>query len=466
LKIYKAFFVTLFFLIFSTNISPAVHAQTSTDKPIYIVQSGDTLNVIAARFGVDPQDLIDANQITNPNALVVGTQLVIPGVQGISGVLTTETLPLAATLRNISLQNRISSEALVKINRITSPVEFYAGANVILTQQDENNRLYPQTQLASGESLLEYAASHLANLWEIASLNNESSQWNILPAETIFTNNKPVEGASTTSYPSPIQSIEISPLPLAQGATAVIKVTTSSPIQLSGTLIDRELHFYSTKPGEYVALQGIHAMASTGITPFSLSGTPDSGESFKLSQMLLLQSGNFAEDPKLYVDPTTIDPKVTQPEEDQVKSIVGVVTPEQYWSGIFRPPVDEPICIKSWYGNRRSYNDSDFIYFHTGVDYGVCANLNIYAPAPGVVVFAGLLNVRGNTVIIDHGEGVFSGLYHQQEIKVKVGDKVEAGQLIGLIGGTGRVTGPHLHFDVFVNGVQVQPLDWLEKQYP
>jgi len=182
--------------------------------------------------------------------------------------------------------------------------------------------------------------------------------------------------------------------------------------------------------------------------------------------MLLLSLGNFAEDPKLYVDPSTIDPKVTQPEEEQVKSIISVVTPKQYWSELFRAPVDEPICIKSWYGNRRSYNDSDFIYFHTGVDYGVCANLNIYAPAPGEVVFAGPLNVRGNTVIIDHGEGVFSGLYHQEEIKVKVGDMVEAGQLVGIIGKTGRVTGPHLHWDIFVNGVQVQPLDWLEKKFP
>jgi murein DD-endopeptidase MepM/ murein hydrolase activator NlpD len=99
------------------------------------------------------------------------------------------------------------------------------------------------------------------------------------------------------------------------------------------------------------------------------------------------------------------------------------------------------------------------------VDYGVCANLNIYAPAPGVVVFAGPLTVRGNATIIDHGWGVYSGFYHQSEIKVKVGDKVEAGQLIGLIGGTGRVTGPHLHWDVFVNGIQVQPLDWLEKAF-
>lgn len=92
--------------------------------------------------------------------------------------------------------------------------------------------------------------------------------------------------------------------------------------------------------------------------------------------------------------------------------------------------------------------------------------MNIYAPAPGVVVFAGPLTVRGNATIIDHGWGIYTGIYHQAEIKVKTGDIVEAGQLIGLIGATGRVTGPHLHWDLFVNGVQVQPLDWLDRPFP
>jgi murein DD-endopeptidase MepM/ murein hydrolase activator NlpD len=180
----------------------------------------------------------------------------------------------------------------------------------------------------------------------------------------------------------------------------------------------------------------------------------------------LVRNGGYPKDPPLSVDPETIDPANTKPEEDQVKQITLPATPTRLWKDIFRTPVDEPVCIKSWYGNRRSYNGGDYIYFHTGTDYGVCADLNVLAPAPGVVVFAGPLTVRGNATIIDHGWGVYSGFYHQSEIKVKVGDRVEPGQIIGLIGGTGRVTGPHLHWDVFVNGVQVQPLDWLEKAMP
>jgi murein DD-endopeptidase MepM/ murein hydrolase activator NlpD len=68
--------------------------------------------------------------------------------------------------------------------------------------------------------------------------------------------------------------------------------------------------------------------------------------------------------------------------------------------------------------------------------------------------------------MIDHGWGVFTGYMHQAEILVDVGDRVEAGDLIGIMGRTGRVTGAHLHLEVWVGGVQVEPLDWLERPFP
>jgi murein DD-endopeptidase MepM/ murein hydrolase activator NlpD len=100
------------------------------------------------------------------------------------------------------------------------------------------------------------------------------------------------------------------------------------------------------------------------------------------------------------------------------------------------------------------------------MDFGGGNGLPITAPAPGVVVFAGTLDIRGNATIIDHGWGVYSGFWHQSEFKVKVGDLVETGQVIGLVGGTGRVTGAHLHWEVWVNGIQVNPMGWLETVYP
>jgi murein DD-endopeptidase MepM/ murein hydrolase activator NlpD len=92
--------------------------------------------------------------------------------------------------------------------------------------------------------------------------------------------------------------------------------------------------------------------------------------------------------------------------------------------------------------------------------------LNIYASAPGTVIFAGPLEIKGGFTVIDHGWGIYSGYAHQSEFFVKPGDWVEAGQLIGIIGNTGRSIGPHLHWEIWVNGVPVDPLDWVDRVFP
>jgi len=165
----------------------------------------------------------------------------------------------------------------------------------------------------------------------------------------------------------------------------------------------------------------------------------------------------------LIVKPETIDPVVTKPEDAQWAALTSRVTPEKYWDGKFIAPVPPEFakCYPSRYGSRRSYNDGPYNYFHTGLDFCGNENTDVLAPAAGVVVFAGPLTVRGNATVIDHGQGVYSGLLHQSQIFVKPGDRVTPGQVIGRIGATGRVTGPHLHWEVWVGGVQVDPETWL-----
>jgi murein DD-endopeptidase MepM/ murein hydrolase activator NlpD len=91
----------------------------------------------------------------------------------------------------------------------------------------------------------------------------------------------------------------------------------------------------------------------------------------------------------------------------------------------------------------------------------------VLAPAPGVVVLTEPhFVVYGGVTFIDHGWGVYTGYLHQSKIEVAVGDRVVAGQEIGQVGNTGRVTGPHLHWEIWVGGVTVDPLEWLERQFP
>ena len=73
------------------------------------------------------------------------------------------------------------------------------------------------------------------------------------------------------------------------------------------------------------------------------------------------------------------------------------------------------------------------------------------------------LDIRGTTTIIDHGIGIFTGYWHQQESAVSVGQKLASGDLIGYVGNTGLSTGPHLHWEVWINGNQVNPLEWMKQ---
>jgi murein DD-endopeptidase MepM/ murein hydrolase activator NlpD len=185
--------------------------------------------------------------------------------------------------------------------------------------------------------------------------------------------------------------------------------------------------------------------------------------------MVLVTQGDYYRE-ELYVPADTIDPSVTDPENQNLFAMTSVFTPTQYWNGIFTSPAIYPDQFTSRYGTRRTYKgigtDLTIQGFHTGLDFAGGEGLQIFAPAPGKVIFAAPLTVRGNATIIDHGFGVYSGFWHQSEILVNVGDLVGQGQVIGLVGGTGRVTGAHLHWEVWVNGVQVNPLDWLNQVYP
>jgi murein DD-endopeptidase MepM/ murein hydrolase activator NlpD len=459
--------LTILFILFLVFLPLGrVSAQDQPKGPVYVVQPGDTLNLIAIRFGVSVDELMNSNAISDPNLLAQGQELVIPGLEGVQGKLITEVTQLGDNLISLSRRFMIPEPMLIKLNHVTSPAEVYAGANLIIPQNDQQKLLSSLALIASGQSLLEAAVINDTNPWDLASNNQLEGSWNALPGSALYFSGKDDQSESS---PIPLVSkLSMNPLPLVQGNTETIHITAVKSLQLSGSLAGQELHFFPTELGktDYVALQGVYALTKPGLVPFVLRGTSENGQSFEFQQMVLVEAGGYVKDPPLFVDPETIDPANTKPEDDKVKQTTTPATPDRYWNGMFRPPVDEPICIKSWYGNRRSYNGGDYIYFHTGVDYGVCANLNIYAPAAGVVVFTGPLTVRGNATIIDHGWGVYSGIYHQAEIKVKVGDRVEAGQLIGVIGATGRVTGPHLHWDVFVNGIQVQPLDWLDRSFP
>lgn len=444
-----------------------------TGGPIYIVQPGDSLSSIAERFSVSLADLMAVNGIANANQLNAGDALIIPGLSGITGTLNTEVVNFGDSYRSLIRRTQVSETLFKKLNHVVSPSEFYVGVSMIVPVQSGSQGLNKRISPTKGQSLLELAVQQNTDVWTLSHNNHLAGSWDSMPGDTLFTVGEDNAEQTTSGLPAAFISAEIRDLPIKQGGTGVIKVKTIPNVTLSGLLVDHALHFFPMEDGTQVALQGVHALLPPGVYPLRLEATLPDGSKQSFEQFILIISGNYPDDPLLYVDPATIDPASTEPELQQLIQLTLPSNSIKYWSGDFISPAiayAESTYFTSRYGNRRTYigqgTELQITGFHTGLDFGGGDGLPITAPAAGQVVFAGPLTVRGNATIIDHGWGIYSGFWHQSQINVQVGQVVQQNEVIGLVGGTGRVTGAHLHWELWVNGIQVDPLDWLILTYP
>ncbi|ESA33361.1 peptidase m23 [Leptolyngbya sp. Heron Island J] len=153
----------------------------------------------------------------------------------------------------------------------------------------------------------------------------------------------------------------------------------------------------------------------------------------------------------------------TDHEFDRVDAFKQLVSPDRHWNGpLLRPSQGR---VSSEYGVQRYYN-GEFAegYYHRGVDYAAATGSPVVAPAAGYIRLVGRVSegfeLHGNTVGIDHGQGLLSIMIHLSRIDVSEGDFVQAGQRIGAIGSTGASTGPHLHWGLYMNEVAVDPVPW------
>ncbi|MGB3240513.1 MAG: M23 family metallopeptidase [Geitlerinemataceae cyanobacterium] len=158
----------------------------------------------------------------------------------------------------------------------------------------------------------------------------------------------------------------------------------------------------------------------------------------------------------------------TDYEFDRVQAFRGLETSEQFWKGVFLQPADGYISTE--YGVRRYYNGEWAAdYYHRGLDFAAYEGSPVRASADGRIGLVGRVSdgfeLHGNTVGIDHGQGVTTMYLHLSEIEVSEGQMVRAGDIIGRVGSTGISTGPHLHWGLYVQGVSVDPMPWLERGF-
>jgi len=170
--------------------------------------------------------------------------------------------------------------------------------------------------------------------------------------------------------------------------------------------------------------------------------------------------GHYAKE-TIHVQSSKVNPKSkavktrTAKEYAEAMKIYATVTPKSYVSSAYIVPLQSKIT--SDFGKARVYNDT-LKGYHSGTDFRAKTGTAIIASNDGKVVLAKNRFYSGNSIIIDHGEGIYTCYYHLSQFKVKVGEMVKKGEVIGLSGATGRITGPHLHFSARVGGLQVDPL--------
>jgi len=174
-------------------------------------------------------------------------------------------------------------------------------------------------------------------------------------------------------------------------------------------------------------------------------------------------AGNYRTD-KLSVDPGKVDLNKmdlarVKREKKEIRRIYASGSLDKLWQGRFQLPIKS--AMTSPFGNKRMFN-GQLRSFHNGVDFRAPVGKPIYAANAGVVKLAKLLFFSGNIIIVDHGTGIFSNYAHLSRIDVEAGQHIEKGQPVGSSGATGRVNGPHLHWGIKVNGIYIDPLQFVD----
>jgi lysostaphin len=159
-----------------------------------------------------------------------------------------------------------------------------------------------------------------------------------------------------------------------------------------------------------------------------------------------------------------LEARVRAEEDAHLATTYARVSSPRLWSGRFGVPVQGTIVTE--FGEIRSYNGGPFEGHHAGVDFAANAGTPVVAPARGVVALVDQVPLRGNVVILDHGLGVFTTYAHLSSVDTKLGDTVQPGQAFARVGTTGLSEGPHLHWELWIGGQNVDPMPWTERAFP
>ena len=466
------------FLLLLLLLPLSVQAQTADPTPspppednslpiprAHTVAEGENLTYIATLYEITIGELLALNGLSDADNLSVGQTLIVPGGEG-EAVATVYTVQGGDTLTQLATAFNTTPTAILAANRMLNPAQAPAIGQTVTVVSRTGSAL-PQSVtgtphvVAPGETVATIAARYNISPATLADAN-------ALPYPAYLLTGQRLRIPSEEPYQyldGEWQQVAIRPFPIQPGNTVSIYVENLLDGRPSGQFGEQPLQFFPQDEG-YAALVGIDAFAEPGLFTLRLEGsgsrpwrpfqqTVQVGDAnYGLQQIVVPEDQN-----------ALLDPVVRQNEDEFLATFYNTSSEPRQWQGIFTSPVPEAI-ITAPYGDSRSYNGGPVEIYHTGIDFAGMIGTPILAPANATVVFNDFLELRGNILVLDHGQGVLSAYFHLSETFVAVGDQVTAGQSIAAGGSTGLSTGPHLHWDLRVHGVPVNGLQWLETAFP
>ena len=409
-------------LMMSLLLQPGIaHAQDDSTRPDrYTIVAGDTLGLIATRFDLTVEQLAAANDIADPSYIQVGQVLIIPRNDG--------SLPLSA----------IPTAAVTAL---------------------------------PGETIQTLAQRFGQEPDQVAALNQTTTHERLFPGRPVLV--AQAQLPATSLYFGAVEQVDL-PASIVQGRTDQVVITLSRAVSVTATWNGLKLPLTPvTALSDQAApdqVQQVFAylpappLIAPDSYPVTVNYVTHAGIPVSRTWWVEVVDGNYESQVIIVNDEKNdlLAPDVSTAEMEFVTAFWSEISPDFYWNGAFIRPIGVEYPTTSPFGTRRAYGGGAINGYHAGQDFGAPTGVEIVAPAAGKVVLAQPLNVRGNAVLIDHGRGIFSGYWHMSELSVEPGQAVAAGDLIGLVGTTGLSTGAHLHWELRIYGVAVDPMQFLD----
>ncbi len=293
--------------------------------------------------------------------------------------------------------------------------------------------------------------------------------WRVLGGLILALSSVNLWAAETQVKATSAWSVQWQPSQLVNGSPVLFQVKPAMRLKaLSGKWLEHDIAFaVNSKTKVWNAIAGVALNIKPGVYTISLTGVTSAGKDIEFQRRVKISAGTYP------TSAITVEGKYTAPSQEQLEVIArdkqtkqetfSKVSPDREWAGAFEAPLDAP--RSGVFGSQRTFN-GQVRSTHEGLDFAAVTGTPVGALNAGTVLLARPLYFEGNCVVIDHGQGLLTLYLHLSEFKVHEGDKVERGQILGLVGGTGRATGPHLHIAVRWQGIYVDPATLLKMNLP